>query len=85
MVSFAILIQHKGVDIAIALIIVMVRLVDECELGIDVTNIVHHSESYSIDIKAGTDCDSANESLNSSSNESSDDDFDVEELELIRL
>ncbi|KAK4342388.1 hypothetical protein RND71_038204 [Anisodus tanguticus] len=54
----------------------------EFELEIDVTNIVHHFESYSIDVEAGTDCDSANESLNSSSNDSSDDDFDVEELEL---
>ncbi|KAK4351261.1 hypothetical protein RND71_030574 [Anisodus tanguticus] len=55
-------------------------VVDEFELGIDMTNIVHHSESYSIDVEAGTDCDSANEALNSSSNDSSDDDFDVEEL-----
>ncbi|KAK4356367.1 hypothetical protein RND71_025338 [Anisodus tanguticus] len=54
--------------------------VDEFELGIVVTNIVHHSESYSIDVDVSTDCDSANEALNSS-----DDDFDLEELELIRL
>ncbi|KAK4349453.1 hypothetical protein RND71_032208 [Anisodus tanguticus] len=58
------------------MIIVMVRLVDECELEIHVTNIVHNSESYFIDVEADTDCDSANESLNSPSNESSDDDFD---------
>ncbi|KAK4337602.1 hypothetical protein RND71_042089 [Anisodus tanguticus] len=58
---------------------------DEFELGIDVTNTVHHSESYSIDVEAGTDCDSVNEALNSSFNDSSDYDFDVEELELLRL
>ncbi|KAK4350846.1 hypothetical protein RND71_030159 [Anisodus tanguticus] len=58
---------------------------NEFELWIDVTNIVHHSESYSIDVEAGTDCDCANEALNSSSNDSSDDDFDIDELEFIRL
>ncbi|KAK4350900.1 hypothetical protein RND71_030213 [Anisodus tanguticus] len=60
-------------------------VVDEFELGIDVSNIVHHSASYSIDLEAGTSYDSVNEALNSSFDDSSDDDFDLEELELIRL
>ncbi|KAK4362867.1 hypothetical protein RND71_018108 [Anisodus tanguticus] len=58
--------------------------INEFELGY-VTNIVHHFESYSIDVEAGTDCDSVNEALNSSSDDFSDDDFDLEEIELIRL
>ncbi|KAK4378934.1 hypothetical protein RND71_000796 [Anisodus tanguticus] len=51
-------------------------VVDEFELGIDVTNIVHHFESYCIDVEVGTDYDRANETLNSSFSDSSDDDFD---------
>ncbi|KAK4343897.1 hypothetical protein RND71_036991 [Anisodus tanguticus] len=65
--------------------VINLSVVDEFKLGIDVTNIVHHSESYSIDVEAVTNYDSANEALNSSSDDSSDDDFDLEELELIRL
>ncbi|KAK4377792.1 hypothetical protein RND71_004088 [Anisodus tanguticus] len=61
-------------------------VVDEHELGLEVTNIVHHPESYSINVEAGTNCDNGIEANDSSNDSSSDDnEFDLEELELIRL